>query len=95
MFRTPARSLHATRIVVELFGDLYHCNPWMFSNSEVYVPAIQRTVAEQWKRDERKIACFKKHGYKVVVVWEYDFRRNPEKEIERIKNEVGQENKTA
>lgn len=90
----PDEINHDLKIIVELFGDLYHCNPRKFRSPDHFVKAIQRTVGEQWQRDRRRLACFYKHGYTVVIVWEKDFRNNADKQIERIKNEIEKKKKT-
>jgi len=90
----PDEINHDLKIIVEMFGDLYHCNPRKYRSSEHFVKAIQRTVGEQWQRDRRRLACFYKHGYTVIIVWEKDFRTNPKKQIERIKNEIENKKKT-
>lgn len=76
------------KIIVEMYGDLYHCNPRKYKNPDLYIKAINRTVQEQWTRDRRRLGCFYKHGYTVVIVWEKDFYTNPDKQIKRIKDEI-------
>lgn len=78
----------ADKIIVEFYGDLYHCNPRKYKDSNQYIKAIGRTVEEQWKRDRKRLACFYKHGYTVIIIWEKDFRIDPKKQIQRIKDEI-------
>jgi len=80
----PDEINHELKIIVEFYGDYYHCNPILYSDSGVYISAISRTVGEQWKRDEGRLACFYKLGYVVVIVWEHDFKLDPELQIKRI-----------
>lgn len=84
----PDEINHNLKIIIEYYGDIYHCNPKRFKDETEYCTFIQRTVGEQWKRDKIRLACFYKHGYTVIVVWESDFHKNPQKEIERIENEI-------
>jgi len=84
----PDEINHNLKIIIEVFGDLYHCNPLKYTEPNLYVRAIQRTVGEQWKRDRIRLACFYKHGYTVIIVWEKDIYNNINKQIERIKNEI-------
>jgi len=84
----PDEINHGLHIIVEYYGDIYHCNPIRYRDPNQYVPAIQRTVEEQWKRDRRRLGVFYKYGYSVVIVWEKDFHRDPKREIERIRNEI-------
>jgi G:T-mismatch repair DNA endonuclease (very short patch repair protein) len=82
----PDEINHELKIIIEMYGDIYHCNKKKYKDPDEYLPHIDRTVKEQWKRDERRIACFYKHGYIVIIVWESDFRRDPSKQINRIEN---------
>jgi len=84
----PDEINHELKIIIEYYGDLYHCNPKEYKNPEEYITATQRTVGEQWARDRKRLAVFYKHGYTVIIIWESDFRKNPNKAIERIKNEI-------
>ena len=84
----PDEINHDLKIIVEMFGDLYHCNPKKYKDPNIYLKSIGRTVKEQWKRDRIRLACFYKHGYTVIIVWEKDFRNDPVKQIERIKDEI-------
>lgn len=89
----PDEINHDLRLIVELYGDLYHCNPRVYKDASQYVKKISRTVGEQWKRDRRRLACFYKHGYNVVVVWEKDFRNDPQRQIARIKDAIEKQRK--
>lgn len=80
----PDEVNHDLKIIIEVFGDLYHCNPAKYKDPQQFISAIRRTVGEQWKRDERRLACFKKHGYTPLVVWEKEIRNSPSKAVERI-----------
>jgi len=84
----PDEINHNLKVIVEMYGDLYHCNPRKYKDPEYFVNAIKRKVKEQWQRDRRRLACFYKHGYSVVIVWDSDFRKNPQREIERIRDEI-------
>jgi G:T-mismatch repair DNA endonuclease (very short patch repair protein) len=81
------------KIIVEMYGDLYHCNPHKYKNPDLYLKTIGRTVGDQWKRDRRRLACFYKHGYTVIIVWERDFYNNANKQIERIRDEIDKKRK--
>jgi G:T-mismatch repair DNA endonuclease (very short patch repair protein) len=90
----PDEINHNLRIIVEYYGEVYHCNPMRYKDPNQYVSAIQRTAGEQWKRDRRRLGVFYRYGYSVVIVWEKDFQRDPKKEIERIRNEVAKKRAT-
>lgn len=84
----PDEINHDLKIIVEYFGDLYHCNPKKYKDKEVYIKTIKRTVGEQRQRDRRRLACFYKKGYTVVIVWESDFIKQPDKALEIIRKEI-------
>lgn len=81
----PDEINHSLKLVIEVQGDLYHCNPLKYKNPNVFVKAIQRTVGEQWKRDEIKLASYYRNGYTPIVVWEHDIKKHLSEQIERIK----------
>jgi G:T-mismatch repair DNA endonuclease (very short patch repair protein) len=76
------------KIIIEVFGDLYHCNPRKYKDPALFINATQRTVQEQWDRDRIKLACYYKHGYTTIIVWESDIRKKLSEQIERVKNEI-------
>lgn len=84
----PDEINHDLKIIVEFFGDAYHCNPRDYKDENHFVRLIGRTVGEQWSRDRKRLGMFYKHGYSVVIVWARDFRNSPRKELERIKDEI-------
>jgi very-short-patch-repair endonuclease len=73
-----------SKVIVEFFGDVFHCNPAKFSDPDQYCSWISRTVGEQWKRDERRKAVFTKSGFHVITVWQSDWIKDPETVIKRI-----------
>jgi G:T-mismatch repair DNA endonuclease (very short patch repair protein) len=80
----PDEINHDLKIIIEVFGDVYHCNPDKYKDPNQFVKVIERTVGEQWKRDEIKIAAYKRNGYKTIVVWEKDFRNDPNGTTETV-----------
>ena len=88
----PDEINHEEKIIVEYFGDYYHCNPQKYKNPDVYMSAIKRTVGEQQLRDQRRLDCFYKKGYRVIIIWESEFIKNPQLQIEKIKTALGQFN---
>lgn len=76
------------KIVVEFYGDYAHANPKIYKDPDEYITLCKRTVLEQWNRDRKRLGVFYKHGYTVIIVWESDYRKNPELQIQRIKDEI-------
>jgi very-short-patch-repair endonuclease len=74
------------KLIIEFYGDTFHCNPRKFNDPEQYCPWIRRTVGEQWNRDRKRLAVFYALGYKVLIVWQENWDRNQQVEMERIAN---------
>ena len=71
-------------VIVEFYGDIYHCRPDKFPDPDFFCRWLNRTVQQQWARDRKRLGVFYKHGFRVVIVWESDWKVNPNKEIQRI-----------
>lgn len=65
-------------------NDMWHCNPRTWKADE-YNSAIKMTAGEKWKKDIARIVSLRKMGYDVIIVWESEWKRNPKKYIDRIK----------
>ncbi len=76
------------KIIVEFYGDYAHANPRIYKDPDEYITLCKRTVAQQWARDRKRLGVFYKHGYTVIIVWESDYRKNPDIQIQRIKDEI-------
>lgn len=81
-----------TQTAVEFYGDFWHANPKNFSAGEKRLDTVVESVWEHDRAREREIRSHKKVKH-LFVVWEKDFRKNPQetvnnliKEIEKCKN---------
>jgi very-short-patch-repair endonuclease len=74
------------KCIIEFYGDTYHCNPKKYKDENQYCSWISRTVGEQWKRDQRRLACFYKNGCQVIIVWHSDWIKDQNREIRRIQD---------
>lgn len=81
----PEKDLHyvldiynkETKEVVECFGDYWHCNPNKYSAT--YFHTRKNMSAQQiWELDRKRIEDLENAGYKVKIVWEYDWMKNKE-----------------
>jgi len=68
--------------IIEFNGDYWHCNPKIYE-ADYYHKMIKCTAKEKWEFDKTKKELIEKYGYKVMIVWEYDYRKNPEITINR------------
>ena len=64
--------------IIEFNGDYWHANPTIYQASDM----IRNTSAEQiWLNDKQKLDIARQHGFRVLVVWEYDYRFDKNKVI--------------
>lgn len=76
-----------SKTVVEFYGDFFHRNPNIYESTFV---AHSISSKERWEYDkhrENDIASSIDVN-KLIVVWESDFRKNPEKVIQNIIREI-------
>jgi very-short-patch-repair endonuclease len=63
------------RLIIELFGDVWHCNPSLvkvFENSKDISP-FKKDPKIVWQKDKERQDTFLKAGYRYLVFWENEF----------------------
>lgn len=77
------------KVIVEFHGDYFHANP------DMYEPGFKGfffnkniTAQDIWKLDLEKRQTVESHGFKYIVVWESNYKEDPEREIQRCLNEI-------
>lgn len=90
----PDEINHTLKIIIEVNGTHYHCDPRVYKNPDGFVPRIKQTAAEKWQADKRKIVAYRSRGYVPITVWELDIESDQLSEIGRIKNEIDKQKKT-
>lgn len=87
----PIESLHydlfvkEKNLLIEYNGDYWHCNPDKYSSD--YINKKKNMSAEQlWKQDENKKNLAISNNFNFIVIWESDYKKNKEKEINKILN---------
>lgn len=63
-------------LVIEYNGDYWHCNPNKY-HSEYYHKQEKKLAKEIWKRDNQKMELVKKYKYNYEVIWETEYKSNP------------------
>lgn len=71
--------------IVEFNGDMWHGNPTKYTIDDIN-PLNHEFYEDIWARDKEKIDCAKDHGFDVLVIWEDDYRRFPERMIEQARH---------
>lgn len=70
---------------IEFNGDFWHCNPKKYKKD--YIHRVRGVKASKvWDNDKNKINLIKSKGYKVLVIWESDYKKNPKETLEKCLN---------
>lgn len=77
----------ASKIVVEFYGDFYHRNPKLFESAHT---VFNKSAEEVWEYDKQREAAIRQDPKTriLIVVWESDFRKNPNQVIDNIIKEI-------
>lgn len=70
--------------VIEFNGDYWHMNPNMYKEDEVN-STNKRVAKDIWKSDANKMRLAQRRGFKTMVVWESEYRADPEGVIAECK----------
>lgn len=73
---------HTKKKLFEFNGDFWHANPKKYGADEVN-SISKKTSFQIWEHDARKKEKAISQGYDVYVIWENDFRKDPEGEVEK------------
>ena len=72
------------RKLIEFNGDIYHWNPLLYEETDKPNPYHKdKTCKELWENDEKKKVKANENGFEEFVVWEKDYRNNPEETINK------------
>jgi hypothetical protein len=63
---------------IEFNGNYWHGNPSIYENDWIN-PHSSLSMKEMKLKDKKKINAIKKRGYKCLIVWEKEYKDNPEK----------------
>lgn len=63
------------KLIVEYFGDLWHMSPRRFEKDQ-YHYLTRKTACQVWERDHKKMENFVSIGYKILVIWESDWKND-------------------
>ena len=66
----PRPDIIIDKIVIEIYGDKWHCNPKKYKpNDMVYLWDGETTAKEKWKYDKHRKEHIESFGYKVYEIW--------------------------
>lgn len=67
--------------LIEFNGDYWHANPKKYSEDYQVGRSRKRTAQQIWEADAKKIKLAEDSGYQVKVVWESEYKKDPQKVI--------------
>ena len=68
-------------------------NPNIYNKNDLN-KTVNRKASEIWNIDKIKCNFAQSNGYKIIIVWEYDYRYNKEQVIEDCIKYINEENET-
>jgi very-short-patch-repair endonuclease len=71
--------------IIEFNGDYWHCNPDKY-NENYYHRHLKMYAKERWYNDNNRKLITEKYGYQVLVIWESEYRKNPERTLQKCLN---------
>jgi len=69
------------RKIIEFNGDYWHCNPIKY-NKNYFHKYLQMYAWEIWNKDNIKNNAIIQQKYDVLVIWEFDYKKDKEKIIQ-------------
>jgi very-short-patch-repair endonuclease len=74
-------------LVVEFNGTYWHCDPRFYEKN--YYNKKKRLYAENiWDYDYERKTFLENLGYKVIIVWEYDYKNDYEQTLSLLKESI-------
>lgn len=72
--------------IIEFQGDIYHVNPNLFFENDKPSPWNDLTSKEIWEKDNYKKQIAINNDFEVLYIWESDFRKNKQENINKCIN---------
>ena len=74
-----------THLIIEVQGDYWHASPEIYkANDIINYPEGYKKASEIWAKDEKKRKNAEKYNYKIIYVWESEFRKNNDIGLSKI-----------
>ena len=79
--------------IIEFHGDVFHGNPNIFSKEDICNPFDSKLTAGMiWEKDSKRTRILENRGYKVMVIWEDDFKKYKEETVKKCIEFLKEEN---
>lgn len=62
-------------VFIECYGDYWHCNPRKYDENYFH-KKIFKSAKEIWYNDNIRLLKLNQHGYKEIIIWEFDWNKN-------------------
>lgn len=74
------------KIILNINGDYWHCNPNKYKPNDIIIrQGKTKLVQEIWNYDTMRDKIFKSKGYRIITIWESDFKDNKDKILKDFK----------
>lgn len=79
-------------ILIEINGTIWHADPLLYKEDDI-LPVTGKKAKEIWEKDKKKLDIAKRKGYRVITIWEREFKFLSDKQLlaliyEKIKNKI-------
>jgi hypothetical protein len=73
--------------IIEFNGDIWHANPNLYKETDYPNPYLKNLTAKNiWEFDNIKNNIVKNKGYKILIIWEKDYRENYKEQLLKCLN---------
>ena len=70
--------------IIEYNGDEYHANPKIYESNDTPHPFRKNITSEEiWKKDNEKIETAELNGFKVLTIWDSEYKKDKEKILKK------------
>lgn len=73
--------------IIEFYGDYWHGNPKIYDET---CSIRNKKITDVWEKDRKKIEDLELNGYKVLIIWEKEYRDNPELILKKCKDFINE-----
>jgi DNA mismatch endonuclease (patch repair protein) len=74
----PDFVLEKSRLIIFVDSDFWHCHPIRCKFPKSNIKYWSKKLYKNWMRDKKVNSEIKKSGWKILRIWEYDLKKNPD-----------------
>ena len=74
--------IFSLKLCIEFNGDIWHANPKIYKEDDC--PNFhdkEKTAKEIWNQDKIKFNIIRKRGFRILEIWDSEYKENPDKII--------------